>query len=47
MIDDKNDNIFERDDVLGFIIYKNLENQNRNQNGENLGYPIFSSSWHT
>ncbi len=31
MHDDDNDNIFDKDDALDFIIYKDLESQDRGQ----------------
>ncbi len=33
MYDDGNDNIFDKDDALDFIIYKKLEKQDRERKG--------------
>ena len=35
MDDDGNDNIFDKDDALDFIIYKDLESQDRGQKSGN------------
>ena len=37
MHDDEDDNIFDKDDVLDFIIYKDLEGQDRGNEGRNGG----------
>jgi hypothetical protein len=37
MHDDEDDNIFDKDDVLDFIIYKDLEGQERGNEGRNGG----------
>lgn len=37
MHDDKNDNIFDQDDALDFIIYEELEKHNRKQDGNRGG----------
>lgn len=37
MHDDGNDNIFDKDDALDFIIYDDLEKQNRGQKGNKGG----------
>ncbi|MBV5327083.1 MAG: hypothetical protein JZU65_05510 [Chlorobium sp.] len=37
MDDDKHDNIFDKDDVLDFIIYKEIEKESQDQKGGNGG----------
>jgi hypothetical protein len=37
MHDDEDDNIFDKDDALDFIIYKDLEGQERGNEGRNGG----------
>jgi hypothetical protein len=37
MHDDKSDNIFDKDDALDFIIYKELEKQDRERKGGCFG----------
>jgi len=37
MHDDKDDNIFDQDDALDFIIYKDLEGQERGNEGRHGG----------
>jgi len=37
MHDDDNDNIFDKDDALDFIIYKDLESQDRGKESGNGG----------
>ena len=37
MHDDKDDNIFDQDDALDFIIYKDLEGPERRNEGRNGG----------
>jgi len=37
MDDDKHDNIFDKDDVLDFIIYKEIEKESQDQKGRKSG----------
>jgi hypothetical protein len=37
MDDDQHDNIFDKDDVLDFIIYKEIEKESQDQKGGNGG----------
>ncbi len=37
MDDDRSNNIFDKDDALDFIIYKDLESQDREQKSDNGG----------
>lgn len=37
MHDDRNDNIFDKDDALDFIIYKEFEKRDRERKGGNGG----------